>query len=247
VYENGGFTSSLEGGDVGGSTRGVWELSAGALVLLPSPGTCTLRDGNFDDACLRVYDTDLDPNRIRVGQQQSFNDIVSFEWQRDDACTNAERPKLAPRDDVCNLDAIEPVDAQLTTIEMHLPSQDGVARGRLIFSIARDLSLVDLHDIQRSLLASVQAFSLRATDGSAVALFERHAPWLSEEARSDPNRSPLQDEPGEFRVHASSSLYVDFVHELTTLPDVLELSYEFNAAKYITDTLPRIERLPVAQ
>lgn len=249
VLEDGRFMSLMDGGDVSGSSMGVWEASDGGLVLLPSPGACALRDGSFDDACVRLFDTDRDPRSIQVAQQQSFDELVSYDWQRADRCGDGSTlEKLTPRNDGCSLAAIEPASVELESIEIDFASYPGdVNRGRLWFSTTTDLSLVDIHDVQRSLLGSIQAFSLQTLEGSVVARFERHAPGLSEEERADPDRSPVQDEDGEFRIQTSRGLSIDFVHALTALPDMLELSYQFAAAKYIIDGGPRVVRLPVTQ
>jgi hypothetical protein len=246
VLPDGRFNSSLDGGDVGGSAFGVWEASTGGLVLLPSPGECVLRDGNFDDACLRVFDTDLDSDSIRVAQQQSYDEVVSFDWQRASDC--GASLDLTPRDEGNYLCGVEAASADLEAIELHFPSYPGdVGRGRLKFSLTADLSVVDPHDLQRNLLASIQTFSLQTLSGSEVARFGWHVPGLSEAERADPDRSPLQDEPGEFRIQAQRGLAVDFVHELTALPEQLELHYEFEGAKYILDSGPRVARLPVTE
>jgi hypothetical protein len=249
VFENGRFASAMDGGDATGSSSGVWEANNGALVLLPSPGDCALRDGSFDDACVRLFDTDVDTGAVSVVQQLSFDELVSHDWQRAESCDGrAALGAPAPRSDGCSMAAIEPASVELEAIEIHFASYPGdVGRGRLQFSTTTDLSPVDIHDVRRNLLGSIRAFSLQTLEGSVVARFERHAPGLSEEDRANPDRSPVQDEEGEFRIQTNRGLAVDFVHPLTTLPDLLELRYEFEAAKYIVDSGPRAVRLPVRQ
>lgn len=236
VFEDGRFATGLSGGDYFGFEQGLWEPASGGLVLFPPNDDCVVGGGPFDDACVRLFDRDLDPRAVRVAQQLTFNELTSFEWERRSECESspAELDSVTLRDEgqdeVCDLDTINPVDLRPTRIELS-EFESALGQGQLYFSLAPELPAFDQHDIQRNLIPSVQGFSLRLADGRQIAEFLRHNDL---------------EVPGDFQIGARRDLLiVSFVHELASLPSELELEYEFAAAKYVTDTGRRTELLPV--
>ena len=243
IADSGYFAASLDGGDYDGSDFGRWEQSDVGLVLYPRNGACALVGGVFDDACVRVFDIDNDGSAIRTAQQFAVDAITESEWVRGTGCPaiGDEFDQLAPEDVRCFPDEVEPLDVSLRKLDLN-SSDEGYSSASLEFSLSPDLLYVDERDVQRNLIASVRGFELRLPDGTPAAQFLRHA-------QRDPNDlGEYPRAPGDFRIQSvpdRDSITVSFLHNLEELPAQVELHYEFRGAKYIKDTGPRIEVLPL--
>jgi hypothetical protein len=241
ITGDGYFSASLDGGDYVGADWGRWEQADSGLVLFPGETACSLGGGVFEDACVRLFDTDDDAGVIHGAQQFAHDQLTELEWVRSSECTipdgGSDRP--APADLRCSLDAIEPQEVRTVELDIH-PSDGGLSMAFLEFTLSPDLLHVDEHDIQRSLVASVGGFTLRSADGTPVAEFVRHA-------RRDPiDMGEFPRQRGDFHIQANAErdlVMITFLHDLRALPPRVELRYEFLDAKYIVNTGARVEVL----